>query len=235
MMANMEKYYTGELSVTDEVYNRIMSMIADGVWKEGDKLPSEKMLCERFSVSRVSVRAAIQRLKGQGFISTRHSVGSFVVTPAQSPILGVETASDITGDDYLQLFELRQAIEMRVIDLFVVRATEEERERVERAVCGMLEHTDDVREFTEWDIAFHEAIYQGAHNKYLLNVFLAYKELFFHYLEEINRLSSITLKDMAANHRFLCDNLLNNNPEAVKKRILADNSRYYATVFKHIV
>ena len=204
----MTKLYQGQLSVIDEVYNHIIALIADGKWKVGDKLPSEKALCDLFSVSRVSVRAAIQRQKGQGFIMTRHSVGSFVTTPPKSPILTTQTLSDITGSDYLELFEFRQAIELRAIDLFAIRANAEDKERLCRAADGMTASIEDLHEFTRWDMEYHEAIFQGAHNRYLQNVFLAYKEAFFHYLEEINRLSHFDLRELAANHRRMYEDLL---------------------------
>lgn len=226
--------YTGQLSVTDQVYNQIMTMIAESVLKEGDKLPSETELCRLFSVSRVSVRAAIQRLKGQGFIITRHSIGSFVCAQPQKQILGMPPLSDITGEDYLQLFEFRQAIEMQAIDLFAQRATDENRNELRQAMQKMAESTDNITDFTRWDIAFHEAIFKGAHNKYLYNAFLAYKDVFFHYLEETNRLSYLELQGSASNHRFLCEKLLKGEAEAVKKRLMADNSHFYTTVFKYI-
>ncbi|MDR1520065.1 MAG: GntR family transcriptional regulator, partial [Planctomycetota bacterium] len=143
----MSTYYKGQLSITDEVYNRIMSRIADGIWREGDKLPSENMLCKKFSVSRVSVRAAMQRLKAHGYISTRHSVGSFVASPRENDALA-KSASDITGRDYLELFEFRQAMELRAIDLYVIRASDSEKEDLQKCADGMSANTNELREFT---------------------------------------------------------------------------------------
>lgn len=59
------------LPLSEEVFNQIMVRISEGDWVEGQKLPSENQLCEMFHVSRISVRAALQKLKGQGLISTK--------------------------------------------------------------------------------------------------------------------------------------------------------------------
>ncbi len=230
----MPNLLQGQLSVTDEVYNHVLTLIAGGKWREGDKLPSEKELAEKLSVSRVSVRAAIQRLKGQGFIITRHSVGSFVASPPKSPVFSIETPSDISGSEYLELFEFRQALEWRAIDLFAARASDEDKKRLLRAVEGMERHAGQLAEFTRWDMEYHCAIFHGAHNRYIENAFLVYHDAFRHYLEEINRLGHINMKQLAANHRQMYNDLLADKPAAVKQRLMSDNSDFYATVFKHI-
>ena len=52
------------LPLSEEVFNQILVRIQEGDWVEGQKLPSENQLCEMFQVSRISVRAALQKLKG---------------------------------------------------------------------------------------------------------------------------------------------------------------------------
>ena len=52
------------LPLSEEVFNQIVVRISEGDWVEGEKLPSESQLCEMFHVSRISVRAALQKLKG---------------------------------------------------------------------------------------------------------------------------------------------------------------------------
>ncbi|MBO5544082.1 MAG: winged helix-turn-helix transcriptional regulator, partial [Oscillospiraceae bacterium] len=42
-----------------QIHNQIREAILNGTYKPGDKLPSEKELCEIFNVSRVPVREAL--------------------------------------------------------------------------------------------------------------------------------------------------------------------------------
>src|SRR5262245_59490264 len=52
--------------------------IIAGSWEPDEKLPSEFELCERFSLSRSSVRQALDRLDRRGLITRRKGYGTFV-------------------------------------------------------------------------------------------------------------------------------------------------------------
>ncbi|MDD2676736.1 MAG: GntR family transcriptional regulator [Methylacidiphilaceae bacterium] len=55
----------------------LRDQIESSCYAEGDRLPSEKELQERFRVSRITVRRALQTLEGDGLIFRRQGVGSF--------------------------------------------------------------------------------------------------------------------------------------------------------------
>lgn len=66
--------------VSNEVAAQLKQSILSGLFKPGNKLPSERELAEQFQVSRIAVREAIRFLENTGFVSTRHGVngGTFV-------------------------------------------------------------------------------------------------------------------------------------------------------------
>lgn len=53
--------------------------ILAGVWKAGDKIPTEKELSETFGVSTAVVRQAVSLLVDEGFLVKRQGKGTFVV------------------------------------------------------------------------------------------------------------------------------------------------------------
>jgi len=56
----------------------IKARITSGEWEAGQKLPSEKELCESLDVSRSVVRQALGELSSEGLIDTYRAKGSFV-------------------------------------------------------------------------------------------------------------------------------------------------------------
>jgi GntR family transcriptional regulator len=55
--------------------------IAQGEYRPGDQLPTEDELIERFQVSRITVRRAIQNLVSRGVLEIRRGLGTFVLSP----------------------------------------------------------------------------------------------------------------------------------------------------------
>jgi GntR family transcriptional regulator len=59
----------------------IATEIAQGDYRPGDQLPTEDALLQRFQVSRITVRRAIQNLAGRGLLEIRRGLGTFVLSP----------------------------------------------------------------------------------------------------------------------------------------------------------
>ncbi|MDZ7632046.1 MAG: GntR family transcriptional regulator [Gemmatimonadaceae bacterium] len=62
----------------EEVFATLLREIQDGRWKEGERLPSEADLTERFGHSRITIGRALRDLQAAGIISRRAGSGSFV-------------------------------------------------------------------------------------------------------------------------------------------------------------
>ena len=60
--------------INDEFHSRIQN----GLWKEGDRVPSERELCDEFSVSRITIRQAIAKAVNEGILETHPGKGTFV-------------------------------------------------------------------------------------------------------------------------------------------------------------
>lgn len=61
-----------------QIAKKIKSWIIEGELSEGDKLPSEHELAQKFGVVRRTVRDALDELKDEGLIKKEHGKGSFV-------------------------------------------------------------------------------------------------------------------------------------------------------------
>ena len=70
---------TSEAPVFVRVAHQILAAIRDGSFPPGDRLPSEQVLCERFGVSRPSLREALSALQFAGFLASKQGFGTVVV------------------------------------------------------------------------------------------------------------------------------------------------------------
>jgi GntR family transcriptional regulator len=59
----------------------LLTLIKEGQLKEGDLVPTERELGEKFQVSRITVRRAIDELVREGYLVTYQGKGTFVARP----------------------------------------------------------------------------------------------------------------------------------------------------------
>ena len=85
------------------LYNWIKEKIEDGTFKNGEKLISENTLCEKFGISRQTVRHAIGRLEQEGLVERQRGSGTYVKNISHSPKEKTMTIGVITTylDDYI--------------------------------------------------------------------------------------------------------------------------------------
>ena len=67
-----------------QVARTLRKEIVDGVYPVGSQLPTEHELCERFSVSRYTVREALRRLRDDNLVASRPRAGTLVVPRVSS-------------------------------------------------------------------------------------------------------------------------------------------------------
>ncbi|TGD71072.1 GntR family transcriptional regulator [Mangrovimicrobium sediminis] len=67
-----------------QVAGTLREEIVSGVYPVGSKLPTEDGLCERFSVSRYTVREALRLLREDGLVASRKRAGTVVIPPRVS-------------------------------------------------------------------------------------------------------------------------------------------------------
>lgn len=65
-----------------QVARTLRKEIVDGVYPVGSQLPTEHELCERFEVSRYTVREALRRLRDDNLVASRPRAGTTVVPRA---------------------------------------------------------------------------------------------------------------------------------------------------------
>lgn len=60
------------------VEDDLLTQIEEGQWEPGQALPTERELCDRYDVSRITVRRAIRELETSGYVRRFQGKGTFV-------------------------------------------------------------------------------------------------------------------------------------------------------------
>lgn len=85
-----------QIPVYLQIHDEIKQMIEDGKWQVGDRLPSERELAESFSVSRMTLRQAIQTLADEGILERKVGSGTYVSSSkVQERMSGVTSFTEI--------------------------------------------------------------------------------------------------------------------------------------------
>ena len=63
------------------VANELLSLIDTGEFPVGSRLPAERVLADRFSVSRPTIREAVIALEAKGYLQVRTGSGVYVLDP----------------------------------------------------------------------------------------------------------------------------------------------------------
>ncbi|WP_151639459.1 FadR/GntR family transcriptional regulator [Noviherbaspirillum aerium] len=144
------------------MFGAIFRAIMNGELKEGERLPSEEALSEKYKVSRPTVREALARLRVGGLIVSRQGSGSYVGRPPNQPILKfaeLESLSDIQ-----RCYEFRLGIEGGAAEMAARMRDEKDLAQIEAAYESLdrVIHMNAVG--TEEDFAFHLAIAAASKN-----------------------------------------------------------------------
>jgi GntR family transcriptional regulator, arabinose operon transcriptional repressor len=83
----------------------IHNNIRDGVWKVGDRLPAERVLCDKFGVSKITVKRAKDDLLAEGVLENQPGrKGAFIRPTTRMPATGlIGVAIDDINDPHFSL------------------------------------------------------------------------------------------------------------------------------------
>ncbi len=206
-------------NIVADVYEQIKEEIINGNWEPGQKIPSEHELSSVFNVSRTSVRSAIQKLRDTGFIITRHGKGSFVTSTLTNFNLQMTTPIfTMSQKDFLDIIEFRESIEMKCMELVVVRADEEDIHEIEKALNEMIANHNDYSKYSRADFSFHYAIVKASKNNLFIKFMDDIKDFYYYHLEELNRVFG-NIDESIKGHINQFEAIKNRDMEAIKRLI----------------
>lgn len=148
--------------VYEAAMNQLVSLIEDGTFAAGDRLPTERDLAEQLGISRASVRQALTGLAAMGLVESRPGDGSYVTNRRTDFTWRLDAASA------LEILEGRRAIESGTVRLAALRRTDQDLVNLHEIVEAMDEQVRDGVHPVDTDRQFHRAIAAASHNPVLL-------------------------------------------------------------------
>lgn len=176
-------------NVADIVFEKMLNMIIEGIWGQGQKIPSENELREAFSVSRDTVRQAIHRLNAMGIVQSYQGKGTFVTKLDASIYYNLLVPSlCLNEQDSISVLQFMKCIQVESARIVVNKATDEEIE-------GLQHHLDRMQEAEGYENYF---LRDMDYHCYLAE--LTGNGLFVKTMEIITRLLHVYLRDIVAFH-----------------------------------
>ncbi|MCB2215868.1 FadR/GntR family transcriptional regulator [Desulfofustis glycolicus] len=154
--------------LADQVADRLMSMIAEGVWQPGDRLPPEPELMKQFQVGRSSIREAVGALSLIGLVTVRPGQGTHVAPFSAGDQRRSIGLLGIGRDKIRELVEARLELECTIVRLAAARATTEDLETIREAHLSLRIALQNGESPIAQDLAFHLAVAGACHNSVLI-------------------------------------------------------------------
>lgn len=151
-------------SVVQQVINALTDAMINRELRPGDKLPTEAEMAENMGVGRNSIREAIKILVYLGVLEIRRAEGTFVCEGFSESMIDPMIYGIILDkeDSYENLMELREMIEVGVLQLAMAKVQEEELKSLKEKLGHMktaIEAGSENVENAFWaDNEFHDAI-----------------------------------------------------------------------------
>ena len=141
-------------SLHEELLTRLRDLIVEGELPPGTRL-NERVLCERFGVSRTPLREAVKVLASEGLVELLPNRGAVVTA--------------LTGDDLVHLFEVMGALEALAGELACQRIDDATLAEVRALHYQMLAHhaRRELSGYFRCNQQIHEAIVAAACNPVL--------------------------------------------------------------------
>jgi len=160
-----------------EIQNSIISQIRDLInlknLEPGDKLPSERMLSEKFGVSRSNIRESIQKLEFYGLLKSIPQSGTFMADIGVVAMNGmIDDILRLEDPNFKALVETRILLELKSVSLAATRRTENDLIKMKSALDAYEEKVLKGEDAVQEDLLFHLAIARASGNSTLNKLML---------------------------------------------------------------
>jgi GntR family transcriptional regulator, transcriptional repressor for pyruvate dehydrogenase complex len=178
-------------SLSDQIAEKILSMIRDRRLKPGDMLPPERELAEMMGVSRPTLRGALGALSIMNIIENRQGSGTYITSLEPEQVIEhLDVIFSVNDHAITELFEARKVIEVGLAGMAATKVDEKSGEKLLSLCDKSRDLIHDVDAFMQCDLDLHETIMEIADNSFL--------SLFMKSINKLNRYSRLRTNEYLA-------------------------------------
>lgn len=198
---------SGALLLSERIRVALADEITTGALASGVAL-DEQQIGDRFGASRTPVREALRQLASSGLIEMRPRRGAIVAA--------------MTPDTIADMFEMSAEMEALCIRLATYRMTPIERSSLRRLheESEAMVAAGDIDAYDTFNLRFHQAIYEGTHNRFIAAQAVALRERMAAFRRTQLRESGRPVKSRAE-HGQLLDAIMRGDGEEAAKAMRA--------------
>eukprot|EP00767_Chilomastix_cuspidata_P008574 gnl/Chilomastix_cuspidata/9940.p1 GENE.gnl/Chilomastix_cuspidata/9940~~gnl/Chilomastix_cuspidata/9940.p1 ORF type:complete len:219 (-),score=20.09 gnl/Chilomastix_cuspidata/9940:130-786(-) len=157
-----------KLSLPKQITLEIEKAIKNGIFKVGERIPSEPDLVKEFAVSRNTIREAIQSLIQAGVLESRQGNGTYVLTNDR---FEANILTRLSNSKIQEVHEVRSSLEKEIVKLAAQRRTQSDLEEIKKALDEIDINKGSFEENSEADLKFHLAIAKASHNSIFYDLY----------------------------------------------------------------
>lgn len=185
------------------VAQQILALIRSGNWSAGDKLPTEKELCEQLAVGRSTVREALQILATLNVVEPLAGQGTFVKSPTSAEVLRADLIGFLIGNTVaLELLEARAMIEPNLARMACLRGTDADFARIEALLADHAAAHERGLPVSYHAARFHVLLAEAAHNRVAVTFMTSILELLTQRGRRVDHLDDYSAREIAE-HRAI--------------------------------
>lgn len=229
------------MKVATQAMQQLIELIDRQGLQTGDRLPAERQLCEQLSVSRTSLRAAIQQMNGLGMTESRTGSGTYVkdrqkavnvqtmasVADSLAESLIVQTLTPLLDEDPLYRLDVQEAriiLESGTAWYAAKRATEQDIQKIQyyyNQITDSHAHAD-TEQAAAADANFHLTIAEASQNAVLLQMMKNVFHLLHHNVVLARRkiyTERYGFETLHSQHFAIMDAIATHNPDTARMAV----------------
>ncbi|WP_285538186.1 FCD domain-containing protein [Brucella sp. NBRC 12950] len=158
-------------TIRDVIADKIAALIASGLLQIGDELPGERELATALSVSRQTIRGAIQVLSARGILEVAQGARTRIASVDLSATsIGITSRLNVDLYDVHAVHAARMLIEQHIVGEAALRISQTALERLRLSIKAQIECLNDPVRFLICDREFHVTIYRECGNPLLADI-----------------------------------------------------------------